>query len=375
MKLKKEIYDVIFYYPQHFNRGDNNSNPYFEPLINSCKKYNVSYLLLEEPSFSSISNSSKNLHQKYFYWLYFILVFRKLIPLFLFSNFEARERFLGKLINLLTFGCYRAKNYITLSNSLGGVLRGISPESKIFDYQHGIITSTQPGFFTVEKNVPDWIKSNEKEVLVYGKGFESIMKKTNPEYYSNKVFAIGQANKKMEKYTIGKNILVSLQILEEENVSVEWLQTQVDLLNQLFYSYNKANHIQDGSVIYLRHHPRSTKTFNLEQLYAYDFVKEFDESKESYEVGLHITFFSTSAFEFASLGIPTLFLYNDIIPQGKDLFFEEFNYPFPKIETIEDWQEKLLLDKDNEVAETIKNWYQLFYQPYDENKFVNLLEK
>jgi len=370
MKLFDKNYDVIFYYPQHFNRGKDNSNPYFEPLINSCKKNKLSYLLLQEPAVFGASKSLKN-PSKQFLWFYFILCLRKLIPLFLFKSFEARERFLGTLINIFSLGAYRAKNYITLSNSLGGVLRGISPEAKILDYQHGIITSSQEGFFTKEKKAPDWIKSNQKEVLVYGEGFKAIMKKTDPEYYKNKVFVIGHESKKMQDFKEGKNILVSLQILENENVSFEWLQAQVNLLDELFEKYS----IQENcSTIYLRHHPRSNKRFDLEKLYQYSFVKDFDASSDSLEIGLHITFFSTSAFEFASLGIPTLFLYNEILPQGKDLFFEEFKYPFREINTIEDWQKKLK-ESDRKIIKTeILTWYSLFYQEYDENEFIKVLK-
>lgn len=371
MKLFDTKYDVIFYYPQHFNREKDNSNPYIERLISSVEKNHISYLLLEEPDAFSSSKSMKNSLAKQFYWLYIILVLRKILPLFLFTSFEARERFLGRIINFCSLGSYRAKNYVTLSNSLGGVLRGINPEAKIFDYQHGIITSTQPGFFTHDKKAPDWIKSNNKEVLVYGKGFETIMKQTDSEYYEDKVFVIGQSSRKMQDFKIGSNILVSLQIIETENVTFEWLQTQVDLLDELFKKYSSQ---ENCSTIYLRHHPRSTKSFNLEKLYKYDFAKDFDASPDSFKIGLHITFFSTSAFEFASLGIPTLFLYNDTIPQGKNLFFEEFKYPFPEIDSIEEWENKLIHDHNNDVVKIIKNWYQMFYQEYDENEFIRLLK-
>ena len=369
--FKNSNIDVIFYYPQHFNRGIGNSNQYFEPLVNTCIKNDLSYILVEEPIAFSSSKSMKNSLAKQFYWLYIILILRKILPLFFFTSFEARERFFGRIINIFSFGSYKAKNYITLSNSLGGVLRGINPEAKIFDYQHGIITSTQQGFFTKDRKAPDWIKSNNKEVLVYGKGFETIMKQTDPDYYEDKVFVIGQSSRKMQDFKIGSNILVSLQIIETENVTFEWLQTQVDLLDELFKEYSTQ---ENCSTIYLRHHPRSTKSFNLEKLYKYDFAKDFDASPDSFKIGLHITFFSTSAFEFASLGIPTLFLYNDTIPQGKNLFFEEFKYPFPEIDSIEEWENKLIHDHNNDVVKIIKNWYQMFYQEYDENEFIRLLK-
>ncbi|MBR7028670.1 MAG: hypothetical protein IKI05_04615, partial [Bacteroidaceae bacterium] len=40
---------VLFYYPQHFNRSAAGTNPFFDPLLQTCEEAGISYKLLEEP--------------------------------------------------------------------------------------------------------------------------------------------------------------------------------------------------------------------------------------------------------------------------------------------------------------------------------------
>ena len=50
--FKKRV-DVIFYYPQHFNRSKEGTNPYFDPLIEVCNENGIRFAVIEEPSTSS----------------------------------------------------------------------------------------------------------------------------------------------------------------------------------------------------------------------------------------------------------------------------------------------------------------------------------
>jgi hypothetical protein len=368
--LKRKQIDVLFYYPQHFNRSIEATNPFFEPLLRSCAKNNLSYIVVEEPDGSTDIPSNPNAKRFYVYF-FLITAIRKIVPLVLFSDFEAREQFIGKIINFISLGNLRAKNYITLSNSMGGVLRGINPKGKIFDYQHGIITSTQPGFFQNHK-VPNWISSNNKDIFVYGKGFKDIMIRTDKNYYHDKVHIIGAPDMTHDNFIKGDHILISLQIVEKEHVKLEFLNAQVEMLEDLFKKYAESSQLSNR-IVYLRHHPRSNRSFNLEKLFAFPFVKYFDSSNESFQIGLHVTFFSTSAFDFAAMGIPTLFLFNDIIPQGKELFFEEFKYPYQKWNSIEDWLFALNSSESVLIKNNINNWYSLFYEPYNEEAFIKII--
>lgn len=370
MYLIRKVKDVIFYYPQHFNRSEVGTNSFFEPLILLCEKNNWSYLLIEEPD-RNTDKPSNPIAKKFGLFLFLILALRKIVPLFLFDDFESRELVIGKAINILSLGRLRAKNYITLSNSMGGVLKGINPNARIFDYQHGIITSTQPGYFQ-NKKAPKWIFSTNKEVLVYGNGFRDIMLATDKDYYTNKVHVIGVPDTKSSDFVKGEQILVSLQLLETEDVSIAWLNAQVEMLENLFINYAKSSQLTHKT-IYLKHHPRSNRSFDIGKLFVFPFVKEFDNSAESCQIGLHITFFSTTAFEFAALGIPTLFLFNDVIPQGETLFFREFKYPYQKCNTIEAWLIALNSKESKQITIGMLKWYSAFYEPFNEKKMIKLI--
>ena len=69
--------DVVFYYPQHFNRGASGENLYFEPLYQACDNNNLSYLVFEEIDFKSDKPRNKNTIPFDFIF-YIIFFFRKL---------------------------------------------------------------------------------------------------------------------------------------------------------------------------------------------------------------------------------------------------------------------------------------------------------
>ena len=75
--LIKRKYDVVFYYPQHFNRGKKNENHFFKRLLLSCDSNNISYIVFEEPDFTIKSNRNSEATPFDFIYLVVILL-RKL---------------------------------------------------------------------------------------------------------------------------------------------------------------------------------------------------------------------------------------------------------------------------------------------------------
>lgn len=362
---------VIFYYPQHFNRA-NGENEYFNLLIEVCKRNRVNYLIVEEPDKSTQAPRNK-LADKFDIFLLIILAMRKLIPLKWFSNFEVREQFIGKCLNLVSLGKFKASVYITLSNPLGGVFRGINKNARIFDCQHGIIPTSQPGYFQANCATERMVV-NQKEVLVCGEGFRNSFLKVDPEYYSDKVFVIGKSNILPLKVDFGNHILVSLQIIESENMPEQWFSDQVDLLFEQFQKLEGSDLLAEKT-IYLKHHPRSTQTYDIRKLLQFSFVELYDHSI-LHDFLLHITFFSTTAFDYAASGIPTLFLYSNHIPQGKTVYIEEFEYPYGNIFTIQEWLVTLSGSHQKEIIhQEILNWYKRFYSHFDETLFLKLIHE
>lgn len=78
LNFKRSAPDIIFYYPQYFNRGTNGSNDFLKPLIDSCDKNNISYLIFEEPVKNGQVNNDAIPFDSIFY---LILILRKFLPL------------------------------------------------------------------------------------------------------------------------------------------------------------------------------------------------------------------------------------------------------------------------------------------------------
>ena len=143
---KGRQYDVVFYYPQHFNRGKGASNPFFDRMIEACQKEKLSYLLVEEPDYTTrFPRNSHAIHFDFF-WL-MVLVLRKTIQLKE-NDFLNRERRIGRLLSHFFFRV-KTKNVITISQSFQSIFRGVYPQANLYDYQHGLLSS---GFVAYHAN-------------------------------------------------------------------------------------------------------------------------------------------------------------------------------------------------------------------------------
>ena len=370
--MRNKAYDVIFYYPQHFNRSKEGTNPFFEPLIALCEENSLHYLLLEEPDNQTRFPKNNNAIQFYIYF-YAILCLRKITPLTFFKNYETREQWIGNSMKKITFGKFNSKAVFTLSNSMGGFWRGYNGKARIIDYQHGIINKTQTGFFNKGK-APSHITKNNKEVAVWGKGFYDILNQ-DEEYYKNKVHVLGypQLNKQ-ETIKYENKILFSLQFVPELNAKLK-----KEMLIEIQKTLAELNTLSDEKKpnILLMNHPRNN---NMEDLT--DLIKKFKfvsilsnnevSSKQNYL--LHVTFYSTTTFEMAMRGIPTYFLSSKNILHNK-IFLKDYNYPIRQNTSL---KKLLSLYQDNKKIRTshaylVKKWKNYYFQPLNKNVFLKLL--
>jgi len=100
-----KVYDVVFYYPQHFNRGKNGENLFFKPLYESCKSNNISYLIFEEPDRKSDKIRNKEVIP--FDFIYFLIIILRKIGF--------TEQKIGKILSFTFLRGIKFKNYIVLS--------------------------------------------------------------------------------------------------------------------------------------------------------------------------------------------------------------------------------------------------------------------
>jgi hypothetical protein len=369
-------FDVIFYFPQHFNRSVNGTNPFFDPLIAICEENGLLYLLLEEPDNKTNFPRNKCAY-KFDVYFYLIQFLRKIVKLFFLKNFETREQLIGFILKKITLGKFSANVVFTLSNSMGGFWRGYNPEARIIDYQHGIINSTQSGFFK-KGNAAANIRENNKEVAVWGVGFKDVFKQ-DKRYYKNKVHVLGysQLNEKGLKSDVRKNkIIISLQFMPEFGIKLnqEMLFELKRVLKELNSVPNEIKH-----QVVLKNHPRHNNAVDLKNIIdEFDFVTlMLDKEELNYpEYLLHVTFYSTMAFEMAIKGIPTYFLVTENIINGKTQFLEEYQYPINQNFTLQKlWS---IYENDGKVwldhSGLVKKWSMHFFAPLDKGLFLDLIQ-
>ena len=66
---------VLFFYPQHFNRSSEGTNPFFDPMLRACEEYGISYKLVEEQSGTTHPRNPNAIKGDTLYWL-IILYFK-----------------------------------------------------------------------------------------------------------------------------------------------------------------------------------------------------------------------------------------------------------------------------------------------------------
>ncbi|MEM5563985.1 hypothetical protein WNY78_02665 [Psychroserpens sp. AS72] len=363
---------VIFYYPQHFNRDANNENPYLKPFLKHFESHNVAYKLVEEPDAKTIKPSNPKAVK---FNLFIVLVLRKILPLFLFKDFEIREQFIGKLYRWFTANKYNAEVVFTLSNSLGGFWRGYNPKARIIDYQHGLINKKQTGFFN-NGEAPLHISANNKEVAVWGRNFKKMFEQDT--YYNNKVHVLGhfQDTQRTPVTINGRNsILFMLQFIS--GLGNDKNMAMLDLLKDVILQF-KSLPSEDRPKIILKNHPRHNHILDLSEIFKeYEFVHILPDDSviNASEILIHITYFSTGAFEMAQEGVPTYFLYNKKIPQGYHIFFEDYNYPVQQKMSLLEFYIKYKNDSSawKHNSDVVVEWASSFFEPFNTEKLNQLL--
>ena len=374
MTLFKKTYDIIFYYPQHFNRSEKGTNPFFDPLVAICEENGFSYLLVEEPDYKTTFPRNKKA-VSFAFWLYTILVLRKLIPTSFFKNNTQKEIFIGKIIALFTLNFFKAKTYITISNSMIDVLLGFNDKARVFDLQHGIIYAKHPGYFQSDGTLNEFLNQERIGFLLTGEGFKESFQINNKLIANEKFVILGDpksANLNIE-LTFNKRVLIYTLLFTLDASEKELLEEKKEL--QLFLSSFQKTAEKHSLSILLKHHPRYNNAIAISDIleqfpFATITNSNFEELSKS--VFLHLTKYSTSAFELAKMTIPTVFITNKI---AESIFHDEYQYPNYNF-TLEEWIELYFKNDPKFVilVEETKKWSSHFYEPFNKKLFLDLIQ-
>ena len=345
--LKKQEIDVVFYYPKHFNRGEDNQNLFLKPLFESCKKHNISYLVFEEPDRKSDKKKHKN-SIPFDFPFYLILLLRK---------FGFRDKSSANILSFLFLRNLKFKNVIVLSQSLIEFFRGLNNEVRIFDMQHGIIHSNKESYISDGKANSN-ISDSNVQLLLFGNGFKEILDLTdNTNYYKKSSHVIGvERSKYFRHFNPNRMVLITLQITEDHTEK----QNQ-EMLDEIIRIVDSNEDLD----FYIRNHPRFNNCIDISEL-----EKKTNKAPESLMeccalCSIHITEYSTTTFECAEFGIPTIFLKS--LKEDFNMFETDFKYPFDVelIDVVKDYAK---------YSDEVISWRKKFYSDYDEDKFISLLK-
>ncbi len=375
--FKKRSYDIVFYYPAHFNRGENGKNEFFEPLYEICRKNGLNFVIFEEPDYKT--KHIRNPDTVPFDFPFFIVtLLRKIVPLQRFDSFQYRDIYLAKLLKPFLFRKFYFKHYIVLSQSMLGLFRGLNTKARIYDYQHGIIFTGHKAYFSSEFNAPPFLKDVDANVLLYGEGFKTLLvNNTKDNYYKSHTFVIGTDTKSfnLDRDEDRDKILFSLQFTRKNESEKEQLERleHIDsflMQNRHFFEKNKIS-------LLMKLHPRYDGSIDISSLFHYPFVKKYEGDLQDalMQSFLHLTFYSTTLFEASISGIPTI-LWEHNTSKAK-IFIDDFQYPLGITNTKEITQ-KILQYKNNEKqwqvdSKKVTLWSKRFYSPINEESFVNLI--
>ena len=345
--VRKEDYKVMFFCPQHFNRGTFGSNNFIKPLIDIIEEKGINSCIIEEPSYESNYPRAKVVHFDFIISL--IILLRKILK----GDFIEKEHKIGQILGRVFFR-NKIDHIIVQSLSMISFFRGVYPDAKIYDYQHGIIYQGHPAYCE-GNSVPEVIKRNNVFILVFGTGFKMLLENHN-SYYIEHSLVIGINKEKFTQNLYKEGIFVTLQFTEDHTYE-ENKKLLVDL--QLFIKENSNYHFV------LKHHPRFNNEINNEELLKFSNVsitqKTLTECLNKCKI--HSTAYSTTVFEAAALKVPTVF-YSDF---KINIFKNQFLYPVNTLNNT--------LKMYNDVQLEIVDWHKKYYESLDHTLWLKIVQE
>lgn len=364
---------VLFYYPQHFNRSAAGTNPFFDPLLQTCEEAGISYKLLEEPDWGTDKPRNPSAIKADAFFV-LVLILRKLVKLAGIKDFYAAEPHVARLVNVLTFGRLRYRRYVTISGSMQHLFLYLDRLSIVYDFQHGIWTKYNVNFFNEKYYLHSYLENEHLHWLMWGEGFKDSFVRCNANL-SKRIHIIGFYSSQSinhDSFLKAKNniILISLQIVDEWDD--EKISKYISLLDSILSEINPNKYR-----VLIKHHPRCSHKSTILGLFAkYDFLQETTMPLEELVkiVGLQISAYSTTIFDYAKYSIPSFIMYSEDFYIGKHIFYDDFSYPLYRGKSLS-WVLDSIEDPINYNNDSIRvnSWFHYFYSNYSKDAFIGLL--
>lgn len=368
--------DVIFYYPQHFNRSAQGTNPFFDPLLCACDKAGISYKLIEEPDRGTDKpRNPKAIKGDFLYFL--ILSLRKILRLITRNpNFLAIEKQVARIIDTFSLYRFKAPYYVSISGSLNEFFLSLNPNGKVFEVQHGVIFAGKDSFFEPDGSLHPGYKNPRFNWLVWGQGYADSVMRGNVSIMKDRMFATGYPLALKDEF-VPKSSFDDKLVLISVRFTTDFTQAELQQKKNNLSAF--LDEMKDcGVKVLIKHHPRYNNVISLDDLFErHPFASVTNDSLPTLQnkIFLQVTTDSTTAFEYAETGILTFFYSNKDFMQKDNLFYKEYKYPLyfgmGIVDVINHLKEPENYRQD---SITIRKWYDKFYTPFNEHEFLNILQ-
>ncbi len=356
---------VIFAAPQHFNRGVNGKNPFLEKLVNLCKENKVPFLILESPEYGAPQpHDPYAVRADLIFWL-MMLMNKVALKIYGSSNQDKARKTVAKAMHYMTLGKLKVDTYITMAGLFIEMFEDMNPDGTVYDLQHGIIYEGHPGYFAQDGRVSKSLSADNCKIILWGEGYNELFAHSD-HISKDKTMIIGYPLEQAEEQKTDKKrntIIFSLQFTADIDFeTLEYMKTMLDKALATI-DFNRYT-------VKLKHHPRYNNVIDLSDINkkypaAIITTEKFGELVN--ECLLNLTWYSTTCFEFAEFGIPTIILSDSQFNIGEDIYYSQFKYPVFKglcipeiLETMNDSKKSL------ETSKKVREWYLKLYSPFDE---------
>lgn len=370
---------VYFIQDNSFLRTAQKTNPFFDPIIKVCEEHGIEWRVLVPELPQECGYDSERIVS--FRGLLIVETwFLRLVRLWHRKSLWKMEVLFARIFGRFWARGFRADLYITIAGNMSYEFATIYPRARVVELQHGVIYSRHGGYFEDGARLKEARRALRNiEYWLYGQGYADCFFKNpdNAKDLERRVKVVGDllgVTRHHEKNEGARRdaIVVSLQYTNDFGKDV--LQSWTDDLTAVFAQMEAAG-LQKRHQVLLKHHPRYANCFDISPMMKkFSWLQLTDRSTNDLisHAAYHITYFSTTAFEYAASGVPTLFTGSEKNRLSKELMYGEHAYPLPMgFETM-----KKALDDQGEWArqgELVRGWYRKFYAPFDSSKCLALL--
>jgi hypothetical protein len=260
------------------------------------------------------------------------------------------------------------------------------PGIKIIEVQHGILYPTHMGYFTSDGTLlQDFLLAKHLIFWLFGENYKNffLQNKANALKLSQRIETIGDV-KKTDNSLVKinsplKSIVIASQLVEDAIFSADDVCRMKSIyenaLDIIYSTLNNTNNSHVFSVIF-RHHPRFFNCIDLSDWNNKYPSLIMDDNRDWSEIFQEakclLTISSTSAFDAAAYGVPTVII-NAPHKKFRNILVEDFNYPLPHL-TLE---KCLSMDTSSyeKIRLTTNSWYKSFYSTFSPTVCKELLYK